>query len=240
LKFTEGGQKFSLSNQNFGNFQRQSLTNLISNEKFNGSSINNTSQSFVPDIILGENSNSTTFKVSKFKVENKKKKRKEMKKVYSKRSVKQVKNKTPSKIKKPLDTGFSKKFENSLRNSNFGLKEISKKVKEIVKKLKKTTYKEISDLIVCQLNEKDGKDEKNIRRRIYDSLNVMKAMNLFEKDSSNKFIHWKGEKSDQASNDNLTLSNFSFKKRKRSLLEEEDLENKNLSSEELRFLIVIY
>jgi hypothetical protein len=94
----------------------------------------------------------------------------------------------------PPPTVRSKKLSsNHTRNSNFGLKEISKKVKEIVKKLKQATYKQISDVIVNEINEKDSKDEKNIRRRIYDSLNVMKAMNLFRKDSCNKFILWNGD-----------------------------------------------
>jgi hypothetical protein len=93
----------------------------------------------------------------------------------------------------PPPTLRSKKYSLHTRNSNFGLKEISKKVKEIVKKLRRATYKQISDVIVNEINEKDSKDEKNIRRRIYDSLNVMKAMNLFRKDTCNKFILWNGD-----------------------------------------------
>jgi hypothetical protein len=83
--------------------------------------------------------------------------------------------------------------DSTARTGGFGLKDISNRVREIVKKLKKATYKEISDIIVNEINEKDSKDEKNIRRRIYDSLNVMKAMNLFRREPSDKNIIWNGE-----------------------------------------------
>lgn len=82
-----------------------------------------------------------------------------------------------------------KRFLNS-RNTSYGLKEISKNVLKIVKKYKSTTYKEISDMIVSDINAdlNGSKDEKNIRRRIYDSLNVMKAMNIFKKEKNLKNI----------------------------------------------------
>lgn len=131
----------------------------------------------------------------------------------------------------------------STRSSNFGLKEISKKVKDIVRKFKKTSYKQISDIIVSEINEKDSKDEKNIRRRIYDSLNVMKAMNLFKKDSTNKYILWNGTdesfsdgdyESEENQGDSVYLGknrikshNFSFKKKKRYRDDEEDHESLN-------------
>jgi hypothetical protein len=82
-----------------------------------------------------------------------------------------------------------KRFFNS-RNTSYGLKEISKNVLKIVKKCKLTTYKEISDMIISDINAdlNGSKDEKNIRRRIYDSLNVMKAMNIFKKEKNLKNI----------------------------------------------------
>ena len=78
----------------------------------------------------------------------------------------------------------------SSRNTAFGLKEISKRVMEIIKQSGKTTYKAISDQIVNEISEKSLKDEKNIRRRIYDSLNVMKSMRLFNRDKNTKTIMW--------------------------------------------------
>ncbi len=76
------------------------------------------------------------------------------------------------------------------RGNTLGLKEISNKVKEIMKRKGQTTYKEISDEIVAEIKGKGIKDEKNIRRRIYDALNVMKSINLFQKDKGTKKIMW--------------------------------------------------
>ncbi len=86
------------------------------------------------------------------------------------------------------------------RNKTYGLKEISFKVKQIIKKKGCTTYKEISDEIVNEINQKGANDKKNIRRRIYDSLNVMKSMKLFKKDKFTKKIMW-----------NLDIENFNNK-----------------------------
>jgi hypothetical protein len=235
LKINEGTQKFSINNPNFSNFNKHNLISF--NEPQPDPTFITTNQSLIPQVVAGDQI-SRNYKVSTFKVENKRRKKKEQKKKNSKKLSSQFRIKSPKNIKKLGEKPVSKRFDNSSRSSHFGLKEISKKVKEIVKKLRKTTYKEISDLIINQMNEKDTKDEKNIRRRIYDSLNVMKAMNLFQKDPSNKFILWKGEKLNNFSNDDLTLSNFSFKKRKRSMLEEEELESEKLGVEDLRYLIV--
>ena len=88
---------------------------------------------------------------------------------------------------------FKSHLQNS-RNTSFGLKEISKKVMDIIKQSGKTTYKAISDQIVNEIQEKNEKDEKNIRRRIYDSLNVMKSMKLFNRDKDSKTIMWNYDK----------------------------------------------
>ena len=88
---------------------------------------------------------------------------------------------------------FKSHTQNS-RNTAFGLKEISKRVMDIIKQSGQTTYKAISDQIVNEINEKNEKDEKNIRRRIYDSLNVMKSMKLFNRDKNSKTIMWNYDK----------------------------------------------
>ena len=49
---------------------------------------------------------------------------------------------------------------------------------EIIKQSGKITFKEISEQTINEINENILKDEKNIRNRIYDSLNVMKSMKL--------------------------------------------------------------
>jgi hypothetical protein len=129
--------------------------------------------------------------------------------------------------------GAGKKSAMNSRNTSFGLKEISKNVKKIVKSLKKTTYKQISDIIINEINEThtDCKDEKNIRRRIYDSLNVMKAMKLFKKDKHEKNILWNGDKIRELYQP-TNSSNFPFNsERTRTYL------NK-LSNDELRIQLV--
>ena len=100
-------------------------------------------------------------------------------------SISQSQDDSPKNASQKLKSHYT-----SSRNTAFGLKEISKRVMEIIKQSGKTTYKAISDQIVNEINEKSSKDEKNIRRRIYDSLNVMKSMKLFQKDKGSKTIMW--------------------------------------------------
>ena len=84
---------------------------------------------------------------------------------------------------------FKVKIQNT-RNTAFGLKEISRRVMEIIKSSGKTNYKTISEQIVKEIDNKNEKENNNIKRRIYDSLNVMKSMKLFKKDKKSKAIEW--------------------------------------------------
>jgi hypothetical protein len=133
------------------------------------------------------------------------------------------------KLKKIAKSKKSTKKIKITRSSSFGLKEISKNVKNIVKTLKRTTYKEISDIIINEYNDSlsNAKDEKNIRRRIYDSLNVMKAMKLFKKDKYEKLILWNGDK---------VTSSKGNKNNNHAHVTREDLEE--LAAEELEHLFV--
>jgi hypothetical protein len=99
-----------------------------------------------------------------------------------------------------------KTLKSQSRNSGFGLKEISNRVREIIKRVGTTSYKEISDEIVSEINEKNIKDEKNIRRRIYDSLNVMKSMKLFKKDKETKKIVWNFPREKSSSTNDFVLN----------------------------------
>jgi len=99
----------------------------------------------------------------------------------------------------------------SSRNTAFGLKEISKRVMDIIKQSGTTTYKAISDQIVNEINEKSSKDEKNIRRRIYDSLNVMKSMKLFRRDKYSKNILWNYDQELDPLNENENKNDFNEK-----------------------------
>ena len=118
------------------------------------------------------------------------------------------------------------------RSLGFGLKEISNRVREIIKRVGTISYKEISDEIVNEINEKNTKDEKNIRRRIYDSLNVMKSMRLFRKDKDTKKIVWNifNEKANEANDTideelfdkiNRIKQEIAMKKNKLSTLEKQ-------------------
>jgi transcription factor Dp-1 len=55
-----------------------------------------------------------------------------------------------------------------------------------------TTYNEVADELVSEFKKEDhfSCDEKNIRRRAYDALNVLTAMDIISKDK--KHIRWKG------------------------------------------------
>lgn len=64
--------------------------------------------------------------------------------------------------------------------SRNGLKALSWKVKDIVERLGSSTYQEVADCLVRE--EIDLKAEKNIRRRVYDALNVLIAVGVLKKD----------------------------------------------------------
>lgn len=79
-----------------------------------------------------------------------------------------------------------------------GLRHFSMKVCRKVEEKGHTTYNEVADELVREVfaereaqTSKGGKfDEKNIRRRVYDALNVLMAMDIISKDK--KDIRWKG------------------------------------------------
>ena len=73
------------------------------------------------------------------------------------------------------------------------------KVCEKVEQKGKTTYNEVADELVAEfaVDTSEGAsaldqqyDEKNIRRRVYDALNVLMAMDIITKEKKN--IMWRG------------------------------------------------
>jgi transcription factor Dp-1 len=83
--------------------------------------------------------------------------------------------------------------------SNRGLRHFSMMVCKKVEEKGTTTYNEVADELVRKViaereEERQGSsgkfDEKNIRRRVYDALNVLMAMDIISKDK--KEITWKG------------------------------------------------
>ena len=80
-----------------------------------------------------------------------------------------------------------------------GLRHFSMKVCEKVEQKGKTTYNEVADELVAEfaVDTSEGAsaldqqyDEKNIRRRVYDALNVLMAMDIITKEKKN--IMWRG------------------------------------------------
>lgn len=93
---------------------------------------------------------------------------------------------------------FSKRLRKSEKLSR-GLRHFSMKVCEKVKEKVTTTYNEVADDLVREFTEQqnsvnspaaDQYDQKNIRRRVYDALNVLMAMNIISKEK--KEIRWIG------------------------------------------------
>ncbi|XP_047950252.1 transcription factor-like protein DPB isoform X1 [Salvia hispanica] len=85
--------------------------------------------------------------------------------------------------------------------SGRGLRQFSMKVCEKVESKGRTTYNEVADELVAEFSDPNNSlaspdqsqqqyDEKNIRRRVYDALNVLMAMDIISKDK--KDIQWKG------------------------------------------------
>ncbi|KAG6600223.1 transcription factor-like protein DPB isoform X1 [Cucurbita pepo subsp. pepo] len=83
--------------------------------------------------------------------------------------------------------------------SGRGLRQFSMKVCEKVESKGRTTYNEVADELVAEFADPGNSlatpdqqqyDEKNIRRRVYDALNVLMAMDIISKDK--KEIQWKG------------------------------------------------
>eukprot|EP00127_Corallochytrium_limacisporum_P002738 Clim_evm47s136 gene=Clim_evmTU47s136 len=79
-----------------------------------------------------------------------------------------------------------------------GMRRFSWRVCETVREKGTTSYNGVAEELVRDLTEKNqrgekpehGYDEKNIRRRVYDVLNVFKALNIITQEE--KKIHWQG------------------------------------------------
>ncbi|KAL1819540.1 hypothetical protein ACET3Z_014409 [Daucus carota] len=102
-----------------------------------------------------------------------------------------------------LDVGNKKKKRGQRAvggdKSGRGLRQFSMKVCEKVESKGRTTYNEVADELVAEFSDPGNNlsspdqqqyDEKNIRRRVYDALNVLMAMDIISKDK--KEIQWRG------------------------------------------------
>ncbi|DAZ94447.1 TPA: hypothetical protein N0F65_002765, partial [Lagenidium giganteum] len=81
-----------------------------------------------------------------------------------------------------------------LMKINKGLRHFSMKVCQKVEEKNVTTYNEVADELVQEFTtmrpNDSAYDEKNIRRRVYDALNVLMAMDIISKER--KEIRWRG------------------------------------------------
>ncbi|KAJ3655009.1 hypothetical protein Zmor_014156 [Zophobas morio] len=99
----------------------------------------------------------------------------------------------------PIEVDFVQDSKRSRKSEKVGkgLRHFSMKVCEKVRKKGKTTYNEVADELVGEFTSAssnnslaDQYDQKNIRRRVYDALNVLMAMNIISKEK--KEIRWIG------------------------------------------------
>lgn len=107
-----------------------------------------------------------------------------------KRSVDATQPETPDNIKR------NRRTPSGNEKGNKGLRHFAMLVCEKVKQKNTTTYNEVADELVTEYSHSQSHlndqqyDQKNIRRRVYDALNVLMAMNIIYKDK--KDIHWVG------------------------------------------------
>ncbi|XP_041127251.1 transcription factor Dp-2-like isoform X2 [Polyodon spathula] len=95
------------------------------------------------------------------------------------------------------DFSDSKRMKKVGEKNGKGLRHFSMKVCEKVQKKGTTTYNEVADELVAEFTNSASLlaadsvyDQKNIRRRVYDALNVLMAMNIISKEK--KEIKWIG------------------------------------------------
>lgn len=145
--------------------------------------------------------------------------------------------KTPQKLKSFTPSPFSKRSNHTPR-SDKGLKNLSVRVQHIVCQRQHTSYKQVADDLIKELEvslEYDNeKEEKNIRRRVYDALNVLVAADVVKK--SGKTISWNHVSPDRSSTDETSNYHIKSEQRhriftKRQMLK--DLHNKSLALQAL-------
>lgn len=99
-------------------------------------------------------------------------------KTFKRAAIKFISKKTKRKRFRPNISNLSREAsKNKIINAqSLGLKEIAKKVNEIIEESKNSAYKFVTQEILKEV-DLDEHDKKNLRRRIYDALNVINAVN---------------------------------------------------------------
>ncbi|KAM8712110.1 hypothetical protein ACLKA7_012607 [Drosophila subpalustris] len=117
---------------------------------------------------------------------------------YTPNNAMKMKSKLHAIQSSPMDTmsGSSSSVQRKRKpdKAGKGLRHFSMKVCEKVQEKGKTTYNEVADDLVTEELKNNSYDtncdQKNIRRRVYDALNVLMAINVISKDK--KEIRWIG------------------------------------------------
>ena len=125
------------------------------------------------------------------------------------------------------------------KHPKYSLSEISKLVLDIIKKEKIKTINGITDCILKTLKpENDEKIQKNIQRRVYDSINIMNAAGLLQKNKQQiKYIPLKDKNKDENNLKKTNKLNFNEINAENSLREKQLLEQEYL--EKLKQLNVL-
>lgn len=95
---------------------------------------------------------------------------------------------TPS----PINTPYSEESEMDTPRSTRGLRHLTTLVKQLVCKHQPTSFKNVAVKLIDELVVTDGperiKEEKNVRRRVYDAINVLIAAGVLERDG--RTVSW--------------------------------------------------
>ena len=97
--------------------------------------------------------------------------------------------------RQPLRDRFAR-MDRNLRAKFIGLKNSSARVRDKVRQKKITSYKEVAEELVEEIGLANMRDKRsaleaeNLKRRVYDVLNVFEAVGLIVKDQKN--VYWRG------------------------------------------------
>ncbi|XP_062521489.1 transcription factor Dp-1-like [Corticium candelabrum] len=139
-----------------------------------------------------------------------------------------------------VDGDSSKRRRNSVEKGNKGLRHFSMKVCQKVKEKGVTSYNEVADELVKEFadpNRSSGDqsfDQKNIRRRVYDALNVLMAMNIISKEK--KEIKWIGLPTNSAQE---CLDLETKKKASEDRIRQKKLQLRELIQQQIAFLNLV-
>lgn len=125
------------------------------------------------------------------------------------------------------------RWKNSKYSGSIGLKEIACKVVEHLKSCNRTNYKDLSESILERLPIESENESKNIRRRIYDAINVLKAIDCLKQDNLKQITLNLLEFDEKLQNQTEVISRkiasqLTINKKKEEIMEKQSISNKIL------------